>query len=515
MIEDGLRNLQTASGAWANLPGKNTMHFPSQVASRRPLVLAACLMATFMAASESTIVVTAMPSIVADLGGFSLYSWVFSAFLLTQAVSIPVYGRLADVFGRKRVFYVGSGLFLLGSALCGLAPSMPWLVVFRALQGLGAGGVQPMVMTICGDLYAPCERARVQGLISSVFGVAAVVAPSLGALLIEHGAWPVVFWVSLPLGAAAIAMISVCLREQVEARSCRIDYIGSLLLAVTIGMVLLLLLQDGSMPTEMAVTAGIFCIGTTTALFLHELQASEPMLPVELWRNRIIVVGSCSNGLASAVMMGIAAFLPTYVQGPMGNSPLAAGVVLGLMSLSWAFASFLSGRVIIHAGYRLTAILGAVSLIVGSLMLVALTPARGPSWAGAASLVIGAGMGLCNTAFLVSIQASVSWAQRGAATSSCLFARFIGQTLGAASFGAILNFTISQQMPNVAYASVDQLLKPSLRALLSATDQTQLSEFVVVGLHNGYWLAVMLSVATLLLVLLLPSRLSPAWQMAR
>ncbi len=514
MVGYGLRKLQITASRRANLPDKNTMHFPSQLGSRRTLVLVACLMATFMAASESTIVVTAMPSIVADLGGFSLYSWVFSAFLLTQAVSIPVYGRLADVFGRKRVFYVGSGLFLLGSALCGLASSMPWLVVFRALQGLGAGGVQPMVMTICGDLYAPGERARVQGLISSVFGLAAVVAPSVGALLIEHGAWPVVFWVSLPLGAAAIAMISVYLREQVEARSCQIDYIGSLLLAATIGILLLLLLQSRSMPTEMTVAAGILCIGTAAALCFYELHAPEPMLPVELWRNRIIVVGSCSNGLASAVMMGITAFLPIYVQGPMGNSPMAAGVVLGLMSLSWALASFLSGRFIIHAGYRSTAILGAVSLIVGSLMLVALTPARGPIWAGSASFVIGVGMGLCNTAFLVSIQASVAWAQRGAATSSCLFARFIGQTLGAASFGAILNFTISQQMPNLGHGSVDQLLKPSLRAVLSATDQTQLSEFIVFGLHNGYWLAVILSVVTLLLVLLLPSRLSPAWQIA-
>ena len=158
------------------------------IAVRRTLVLAACMMATFMAAVESTIVATAMPTIVAELGGFSLFSWMFAIYLLTQAVSIPIYGRLADVYGRKRVFYAGAGLFLIGSILCGFAPDMLWLIGFRALQGIGAGGVQPIAMTICGDIYTPSERAKVQGLISSVFGVAAIAGPSLGAYLVEHAA---------------------------------------------------------------------------------------------------------------------------------------------------------------------------------------------------------------------------------------------------------------------------------------------------------------------------------------
>ncbi|HET8996794.1 MAG TPA: MFS transporter, partial [Acetobacteraceae bacterium] len=174
---------------------------PRRPAVRRSLVLAACLMATFMAAVESTIVATAMPTIVADLGGFGLFSWVFAVYLLTQAIAIPIYGRMADIYGRRKVFYVGVGVFLSGSTLCGFAPSMVWLVLFRALQGFGAGGVQPIAMTICGDIYTPSERAHVQGLISSVFGVSAVVGPTLGAFLVEHVAWPVVFWVNLPVGA--------------------------------------------------------------------------------------------------------------------------------------------------------------------------------------------------------------------------------------------------------------------------------------------------------------------------
>ena len=166
-----------------------------------------------MAAVESTIVATAMPTIVADLGGFSLFSWVFAVYLLTQAVSIPVYGRLADIYGRKKVFYAGAGLFLVGSTLCGFADNMVALILFRALQGFGAGGVQPIAITILGDIYAPTERAHVQGLMSSVFGVAAVLGPSLGAFLVEQVSWQLVFWVNLPIGVAAIAMVAAFLER--------------------------------------------------------------------------------------------------------------------------------------------------------------------------------------------------------------------------------------------------------------------------------------------------------------
>jgi len=179
----------------------------------RGLILAAAVMATFMTAVESTIVATAMPTIVADLGDFHLFSWVFGVYLLMQAVTVPIYGRLADLYGRKRVFFFGAGLFLVGSTLCGFASSMTMLIACRALQGLGAGAVQPVAYTIVGDIYTPAERARVQGYLSSVFGVAAIAGPSLGAFLVEHASWSIVFWVNLPIGAVAIAMIAAFLRE--------------------------------------------------------------------------------------------------------------------------------------------------------------------------------------------------------------------------------------------------------------------------------------------------------------
>lgn len=481
---------------------------------RRSLVLAACLMATFMAAVESTIVATAMPTIVADLGGFNLFSWVFAIYLLAQSVSIPIYGRLADIYGRRRVFYVGVGVFLTGSTLCGLAPGMLWLVLFRALQGCGAGGVQPIAMTICGDIYTPAERARVQGLISSVFGVSAVVGPMLGAFLVQHVGWPVVFWVNLPIGAISIVMISVFLREKVQVRQHRVDLLGSLLLMASIGAVMLLLVQGGTLSGPMLGAAVAVVVGGFAWLGWHEMHTPEPMLPLELWRERVITVSSLGSGLAGAVMMGVSAFLPTYVQGAMQRSPTMAGLALGAMSITWAVASILGGRLMVRTSYRLAAVLGASALIAGSLTLLAMHPSDGLGWAVTGSLVIGCGMGLCNTAFIVSIQAAVPWAKRGAATSSCLFLRFIGQAMGAAGFGAVLNVTMEHGAPG-ASQQVDRLLEPSLRASLSAAERLRLADLVASGVHNAYWLALGLSACALLLVLQLPARLSPAQQSLR
>jgi EmrB/QacA subfamily drug resistance transporter len=472
-------------------------------------VLAACLMATFMAAVESSIVATAMPTIVADLGGFNLFAWVFSVYLLTQAVSIPIYGRLADTYGRKKVFYVGAGLFLIGSTLCGLSANLPTLILFRALQGIGAGGVQPIATTILGDIYRPTERAHIQGLVSSVFGVAAVLGPLLGAFLVEQGSWQLVFWVNLPIGVAAIAMIATFLQEEVEHRPHRIDVVGSLLLMSAITMMMLVLVQGGSLSHMTFMMVSAIGAMTLVALIVHEGSTPQPMLPLELWRERIIIVGSVGGAVISAVMTGVSAFLPTYVQGAMGRSALAGGMVLGAMSVTWAIASFYGGRLMVRTTYRLTAVLGTLALIAGSVVLGTMTPARGVVWASVGSLLIGIGMGLCNTTFIVSIQAAVPWHQRGAATSSCMFLRFVGQSLGAASFGAVLNFTLLHEAPDAA-SMVDRLLDPLQRGGLPGADLVRLTEVVALGLHNTYLLAGVLSVVALGLALLLPARLSPA-----
>jgi len=476
---------------------------------RRQLVLWACLIATFMAAVESTIVATIIPTIVSQLGGFNLFTWVFTVYLLTQAVTIPVYGRLADLYGRKPVFFVGTAVFLIGTILCGLAWNMPSLVCFRAIQGCGAGAIQPTAATILGDIYTPSERGRIQGLVSSVFGVSAVVGPSLGAFLVQHMSWRVVFWVNVPIGVAAIAMIAAFLREDVRRRRHRIDWAGSLLLLVAFSSLMLALEQSGSLSatTLSALTAvGVVAL---VVLFLHERSTMEPMLPLELWRNRVIVVGSLGNFTAGAMMMGVAAFLPTYVQGAMGRRAIDGGLVLGAMSVSWALSSIVAGRIMGRTSYRVIAALGGLSLSLGCAMLVALNPEDGPIWAAMGSLVIGIGMGFCSTVFIVSIQASVVWRQRGAATSSSMFMRFVGQSVGAAGCGAVLNATMRHLDPGAVHA-VERLLDPTLRMAMAPAEVAHLTAVMAQSLHAAYLLATGFAVLTLVIALQLPARLSPA-----
>jgi EmrB/QacA subfamily drug resistance transporter len=478
----------------------------------RSLVLAACLMATFMAAIESTIVSTTLPTIVGDLGGFDLFSWVFTIFLLTQAVSIPIYGRLADMFGRKKVFFAGVGLFIAGAILCGFAWGMVPLICFRAIEGLGAGAVQPIAVTILGDSYTPSERAHVQGLVSSVFGVSAVVGPSLGAFLIQHVSWSVVFWVHVPIGLAAVVMVALFLHETAEPRRRSIDWIGALLTLVTAGSLILALVQGGRFTP--LVLGSVLAISVLAGILLlaHESITPEPMLPLELWRhNRVIVVGSLGSCAAGAMMMGISAYLPAYVQGAMGFGPMAGGIVLGAMSVSWAAASLIGGRIMVRTSYRLVAVSGAITLVVGCAILIVAPPEAGPLVTALGSFVVGIGLGFCMSVFVVSIQAAVPWSQRGAATSSNMFMRFMGQVIGVSGCGAVLNATISRMDPSASRA-MERMLDPAGRATLSPAEVAHLADIVTSGLHNAWLLAGLFSVLTLLFACLLPARLSPRSQ---
>ncbi len=475
---------------------------------RRRLVLAACLIATFIAAVESTIVATIIPTIVSDLGGFGLFTWVFTVYLLTQAVTIPVYGRLADTYGRKPVFFFGTTVFLIGTMLCGAAWDMPSLVCFRALQGCGAGAIMPVAATILGDTYTPAERGRIQGLVSSVFGVSAVAGPSLGALIVQYMSWRVVFWVNVPIGIGAIVMIALFLREEVQRRSHRIDWAGSLLLLLAFGSLLPALVQSGSLSAMTLIVLTAIGLAALAVLYLHERRTPEPMLPLELWRNRVIVVGSIGNFTSGAMMMGVSAFLPTYVQGAMGREAVDGGLVLGAMSVTWAEASFVAGRIMVRTSYRLVAILGGVALSIGCAMLLALDPAEGPALAAAGSLVIGIGMGFCSTVFIVSIQASVPWRQRGAATSSSMFMRFVGQSVGASGCGAVLNATMLH-LDAGAVHNVARLLDAPARTAMPAAELAHLTEVMAGSLHNAYVLAAVFAALTLLIAFQMPPHLSP------
>ena len=249
-------------------------------------------MATFTAAVESTIVATALPTIAVELQGAELTSWVFSAYLLMQAVTIPVYGRLADLYGRKKIFLAGSAIFFVGSALCGLATDISGLIAFRALQGCGAGCVQPIAYTIIGDIYRPVERARIQGMLSGVFGVAAIAGPSLGTLLVAQVTWRLVFWINLPIVVAAMAMLVAFLHEDTTLRRHPIDIVGAILLMAGIGGVVLAADRWGRIGAATALTSFAAGMAALVAFAWHEVRTSAPMVPRTLWRNRVVVVAS-------------------------------------------------------------------------------------------------------------------------------------------------------------------------------------------------------------------------------
>jgi EmrB/QacA subfamily drug resistance transporter len=481
---------------------------PSVVVPRRTVILVAALIATFIPAVESSIVATALPTIIGNLNGFHLFSWVFAVPLLTMAVTIPLYGRLADIYGRKPVFFFGTTLFLVGTTLCGFARSTEMLILFRAIQGLGSGAIQPIAMTIIGDIYTPAERARVQGWTSAVFGLAAVVGPALGAYLVQHVHWSVVFWVNLPIGILAMAMFAVFLPERIQRREHRLDYPGGLMLIVGIGSLMLALVQARSLGAAQVALLVVLGVVVLAVLFVHERRTEEPMLPFGLWRRRVVALCNLGGFGGSAAAMAVSALLPTYVQGVMGGSPAIAGVVIAAQSVSWMFAAFAAGRLMIRTSYRLTASVGGASLLIAALMLAALEPGSHWLWPASAAFISGIGMGFCNTTYLVAIQANVGFHERGIGTGSQMFMRMLGMSVGAAAYGAILNFGVDQLLPGRGDL-VNRMLDPATRESLGPDTLARLGDAVGLAAHHAFLLATVIAAVTVMATLALPPRLSP------
>ena len=491
-----------------DVPAKpQTEATPRAAAGSRTWVLASIMAMMFMIAIEGTIVATAMPTIVGALGGFDLFSWVFTAYLLTQAVTIPVYGRLADLYGRKRILFVGLAVFLTASLLCGLAWGMIPLIVFRAAQGVGAGALMPVAMTIVADLYSPVERARIQAYVSSVWVIAAILAPMLGAFLVAHASWATVFWVNLPLGVIASVMLAVALKEQVARRQRRIDYLGSLLMMAGTGTLMFVLVQASRLAPVVILLLGGFAVATLVALVLHEARIREPMLPIGLWRDRIVVGGNLVNLALGGVLMGITAFLPPYVQGVMGRSALAAGFMLTAMSASWPTGSALAGHIMQRTSYRATAALGGGTLVLGSLMLIFIAPERATLFVALGALISGLGMGLANNSFLVAVQSEVAAEDRGVATSSVVFMRMVGQSVGTAVFGGIVNAQLSGRAG--AADLVDRMLMPQFRQSLPIAELEPLLRQLGGAIRSVFEIDALLALGLLSCCLLLPRGVSP------
>jgi EmrB/QacA subfamily drug resistance transporter len=466
------------------------------------------MMASFIAAVEGTIIGTAMPTIVAQLGDFHLLSWVFGAYLLAQAVSVPIYGRLCDLYGRKPIFFAGLAVFLVGSTLCGFARGMIPLIVFRAIQGAGAGAVQPVAYTIVGDIYTPAERARIQGVLASVYGISGVIGPSLGAFLVEHVNWSVVFWINIPIGLIAAAMLAVFFREKLHERTSRIDYLASFLLMIGCGALMMALIQASTLPFWLLLGCIVVGIAALAALIRYERHADSPMLPLKLWTDRVIALGNLGSFTIGIAMMGIAIFLPTYVQGVMGRSPSAAAIVLGMMPVGWSVASNISGRLMLRTSYRTAAISGGALFGLGSLILAFMPASNSAVWLCIGCLLFGLGMGFCNTTYIISVQAAARARDRGAAAASNVFMRLVGQSGGAALFGAMVNSGLAWYAPGASEVA-ERLMDQAIRPTLSAPELAHLVSALAGAIHNVYVLVVALAVVTLLLGAAMPKWLSP------
>lgn len=405
--------------------------------NRRGWVMAAMVLGVFMTAIEVTVIATATPSIVSDLGGFHLYSWLFAIYLLPQAATVPLFGKLADLYGRKRVYSVGVLLFLLGTILCGMAPSMPWLIAYRGVQGLGAAAVMPIAMTIIGDIYSPTERARVQGYLSSVFGISAILGPVVGGFIVSYWTWPWVFYINVPLGVLSLILLWRFHREPAPAEAPRLDVPGAVLLVAGTSA-LVILLSAG----EVAAWLRALLLGTTIAALAGfvwwEQRANEPLLPLDLLQRRALAAANVATLLAGMVIIGPTTVVPTLVQGVLGESPTVAGFSLTAMSIGWPLASSVSGFIMLRFGYRRTAQAGSLLILMGSLVLSSVGAGSSPLHVAAGAAVIGAGLGLATTTYLISIQTSVDYTMRGIATASNAFARQLGQALGASILGGLL-----------------------------------------------------------------------------
>jgi len=413
--------------------------------SERGPVLLAVMLSTGLIAIDSTIIATAVPSIVEDIGGFTEFPWLFSVYLLAQAVSVPIYGKLNDLFGRKPVILWGIGLFLVSSILCGLAWSIGPLIVFRVLQGLGAGAIMPTTITIIGDLYSVRERAKVQGYVASVWGVASVVGPTLGGVFSEWVSWRWIFFVNIPICLLAGTMILRRFAERVERRHQVIDYRGAALLTAGLTLVILGVLEGGqAWAWNSPLSIGI--LGAGVALLVTfgfvERSAPDPVLPLWIFRRRLLVSSGFLAVGVGAILLGLSSYIPVYAQQALGTGPLVAGLALGALTIGWPISASQAGRVYLRVGFRGCALIGS-SLVVGGVALLLRLDQRSSVYeVGAYCLVIGLGMGLTAAPTLIAAQSSVGWAERGVVTANNIFLRSLGSALGVAVFGAVANAVV-------------------------------------------------------------------------
>ena len=452
-----MAEMDTGDGAGGTRPG-------------RAMVTSALLLAMAVAALEQTVVSTAMPSIISHLKGLDIYPWVFSAYLLATTVTTPIYGKLADVLGRKRVLLFGLGLFAIGSILSGLARSMPELIAMRVVQGLGGGAVGPIVLTMLGDLFTLQERARVQGLFSAVWGGSSLIGPALGGVLTDRLSWRWVFFVTVPFGLVAMWVLARHVHEHVERKDSRpIDWWGATLLTLGSTLLLMAVLRGGG---HSAIgTAALLLVGVALlACFVREeRRAADPILPLDLILSSHIGAAIAGSFLIGLLLFAIDTYVPLFVQGVRGGTATRAGRIVTPLFLSWAISVAIAAKLVVRLGFRRTAVFGSVLIASGVLALVvgAAAPSRSGWLFPAGMLVVGLGMGPTSLSYILAVQNAVEWGRRGVATGAVTFVRTMGGALGVGILGATLGIEMGRRLAEARGVDVAAALRPETHALLS------------------------------------------------
>ncbi|GAB6992312.1 MDR family MFS transporter [Paenibacillus pini] len=478
--------------------------------TNRNLILVAILLSTFMAAIEGTVTGPAGPAIIGSFGGMKLLSWIFTSYLLTMAVSTPIFGKVSDLYGRKIVFQIGSLLFVVGSLLCGLSQNMGQLIAFRAIQGIGAGAVIPVTFTIIGDVYKIQERAKIQGLISSVWGISSLIGPLLGGYFVDYLNWRWIFIFNIPFGIVSMWFIARHFKENRVRQETHIDVAGAT--TFTIGMTALLFAlatggQYFSWSSLFIISCMIIAVMFLISFLIIETRAKEPMLPLKLFRIRDIAISTVAGLLTSALLIGLTSYMPLWVQGVMGKNATMSGLTMAPMSIGWLVGSVAGSRLILSAGSRKTTVIGLAGIMIGALGLAFITSSTPHYVVLIFTFIYGLGFGYSTTVFTIIAQSSVGYSLRGASTALSTFVRSLGQTIGVAVFGSWINLSIASQikdkseLKNVGQDAVNELLTPEASTHMSKDIFGQLRHILEGSLHSLYVIMAIIAVISLFVVL--------------
>jgi EmrB/QacA subfamily drug resistance transporter len=439
----------------------------------RILAIYAGLMVTLLlAALDQTIVATALPRIVSDLGGITQYSWVFTAYMLTSTVTVPLYGKLGDVYGRKNLFLFAIVVFLLGSALCGAATDMTQLVLFRAVQGIGAGGLFPLSLAVIGNIVPPRDRGRWQGLIGAVFAASSILGPAVGGFIVDNASWRWVFLVNLPVGGIALAVISITMPRRAPQTAHPIDWLGAGVLAAGVGSLLLGLVWGGKdypWASVHVISALVLAAAFLTVFGIVERRAAEPILPFDILRNPIVAGSIGCMALVGMAMFGTISYVPLFVQGVIGTSATSSGVVLTPLMLGAVTTSLLTGQLISRTGrYRWNVVFGPLVLAIGMYLLSRMNVHTTNGEAARDMVIAGIGIGSMMQVFVISVQNAVSRAHIGSATALTQFSRQMGATIGVTVIGAIVNHGLPSGVGGSEGIGVHRLPPAARQALAGA-----------------------------------------------